>query len=148
VGSRKGLHRISLPPLRIHEVDGSPDLTPVFSLRVTNSSLTDLGGGSADLNTSGGGNNSVVTKITTYTITTADRTILANASGGAFVITLPTAVGNTGLVFTVKKIDATANVVTLDGAGAETIDGAANYALTVQYESVDVVSDGVGWNIV
>ncbi len=43
------------------------------------------------------------------------------------------------------KTDATANVVTIDGAGSETINGVANSTLTSQYQSLTVVSNGVVW---
>jgi hypothetical protein len=39
-------------------------------------------------------------------------------------MTLPTAASSTGKVFYIKKIDSSANSVIIDGAGAETIDGA------------------------
>jgi len=136
-----------MPPLRVREADGSPDVIPVWDISVTNTTLTDNGGGSVDLNTVGGGTGSTSTVTTTYTITTSDRYIFADASGGAFTITLPTAASSSGLKFTIKKIDSSANAVTVDGDGAETIDSAANYALTVQFESIDVVSDGTEWHI-
>lgn len=73
------------------------------------------------------------------------QTILVDASGGAVTVNLPTTSGQTTLRYEVKKIDASANAVTLDGAGAETIDGAATYPLTVQWQSVTVESNGSAW---
>jgi len=46
------------------------------------------------------------------------------------------------------KIDASANAVVIDGAGAETIDGAATQTLIAQYDSLHVVSSGAEWFIV
>lgn len=74
-----------------------------------------------------------------------DYLILANATTGAIVLTLPGAAANNGRVLTVKKTDAGANTVTVDGSGAETIDGAATHVLALQYDTVTVISDGTGW---
>jgi hypothetical protein len=90
----------------------------------------------------------VATKTAAYTLTAADDTVLASAGGGAFTLTLPTAVGIAGRTYTVVKTDSSANAVTLDGNGAETINGAATYALSTQYARVTVRSDGAGWIIV
>ena len=86
------------------------------------------------------------TVTTTATISTATYT-RCNSSGGAFTVTLPTAVGITGRVYMVKKVDSSANAVTVDADGSETIDGAASYALTAQWDSVTVVSNGTNWEI-
>jgi hypothetical protein len=87
----------------------------------------------------------IVAKSGAYTITASDGVVIADASGGAFTITLPTAVGIAGRVYRVKKIDATANAVTIDADGAETIDGGATATLAVQYEAITIVSDGTEW---
>ena len=63
-------------------------------------------------------------------------------------ITLPTAVGITGRVYTVKKVDSGAGTATLDANGTETIDGSLTYVLVNQYQYVVVVSDGANWVIV
>ncbi|HSC14498.1 MAG TPA: hypothetical protein VLI71_05235, partial [Gammaproteobacteria bacterium] len=52
------------------------------------------------------------------------------------------------LKLTVKKIDATANAVTIDGDGAETIDGAATQSLPAQWNAKTVQSNGVAWFII
>lgn len=87
----------------------------------------------------------VATKTTTYTALLSDGVILGNATGGAFSVTLPTAVGYTGLRFIVKKIDASANAVTIATTSAQTIDGAATVSLTAQWQVQEVVSDGANW---
>lgn len=88
----------------------------------------------------------VTEKTANYTAATTDTVILCDATAGAFTITLPTAVGNTGKVFEIKKIDA-ANDVTVDGDGTETIDDGTTAVLTVQYEAITIVSDGDEWFI-
>lgn len=70
-----------------------------------------------------------------------------NATGGAFTITLPTAAGRIGQMFFFKKIDASANAITIARSGAETIDGATSQSLSTQYQAITVVSDGTNWYI-
>ena len=49
----------------------------------------------------------------------------ADATSGALnTMTLPTAAGITGQTYTIKKIDSTANTVTIACTGGQTIDGA------------------------
>ncbi|OIO40628.1 hypothetical protein AUJ10_02640, partial [Candidatus Pacearchaeota archaeon CG1_02_31_27] len=83
-----------------------------------------------------------------YTVTISDSVITGDATTAAFSITLPTAVGITGRQYTFKKIDTSANAVTIDGAETETIDGAATYDLSAQWKYVTIVSDGTNWLIV
>lgn len=89
----------------------------------------------------------VVSKVALYTagITQADKVIIC--STGSFAITLPTAVGNSGLTKTIKNISA-ATTITVTPNGAETIDGAATVALSNRYDSITVISDGANWYIV
>lgn len=90
----------------------------------------------------------VVTKTGTYTATSADDIVLCNAAA-AFTLTLPPAASNAGKVLELKKTDASlANLVTIDGNGSETIDGALTTTLATQYEAIIIVCDGTGWNIV
>lgn len=85
---------------------------------------------------------------TDYTSTDLDSVVLVNATSGAKDITLPSASVVTGKQLKYKKTDASANAVTISGAGSETIDGSASYALTAQYKYVAIVSDGYNWYIV
>lgn len=93
------------------------------------------------------GNLSTTSKTGAYTATDSDDVILCSASGGAFTITLPTAVGISGRVYHIKKTDSSTNAVTIAGNGSETIDGATTQTLTIQYESMSVVSDGSNWSV-
>jgi formylmethanofuran:tetrahydromethanopterin formyltransferase len=74
------------------------------------------------------------------TITTDDYVIIADATAGAIVLTLPNAA--TGGEHVVKKIDGSANTVTVDGLGGQQINGAPTYVLTAINETVRVVADG------
>lgn len=77
-----------------------------------------------------------------------DDIILMNAVGGALTVNLPSAASAAGKVFYIKKTDASGNSVTIDASGGETIDGALTVALTTQYQSRTIVSDGTQWWII
>ncbi len=92
---------------------------------------------------------SIYTKTTTYTITINDSIILVQSAGGAFTMTLPAASTAKGQILIIKKIDADANAVTLDGDGAETIDGqATNAEIDANYDMLMLICDGSEWHIV
>lgn len=80
-----------------------------------------------------------------YTATQADKLILVDASGGPVTITLPQASIVDGQEYTIKKIDASSNTVTIDGNAAELIDEATTQALSNQYEALTVQCDGTEW---
>lgn len=101
----------------------------------------------SNVDINGGIQLNLVTKTGAYTATASDYTILCNAVGGAFTITLPAAASHTGRIYNIKKIDSSANAVTVDGNGGETIDGGVTAILTVQYESITIQSDGSNWHI-
>lgn len=90
-----------------------------------------------------------ISKATSYTITTDDLGYIVNvnATGGAVTITLPTAssAGNGGIV-TVRKVDSSANAVTINVTGAATIDGSSSLTLSRQYDRMAISSDGANWN--
>jgi hypothetical protein len=88
----------------------------------------------------------VANKTANYTVTTSDDYITANTSGGAFTLTLPTAVGNTGKVFRFKLVTA-GNILTIDGDGSETIDGLAAYKMGTQNDYLEIVSNGTNWKV-
>lgn len=81
----------------------------------------------------------------TYAAT--DYLILWDATSGNLVATLPTAVGNAGQQYVAKKIDSSANTVTVTPDGSEKIDGASTKVLTIQYQSITLTSNNVGWVI-
>lgn len=71
-----------------------------------------------------------------------------DASGAAVTITLPTAESIAGQTFIIRKSDSSANAVTIDGYSSETINGAATVAMTAQYTSYTIMSDGTNWMVV
>ena len=91
---------------------------------------------------------STSTKTTNYTIATSDTVVLADATAGVIVITLPVASTASGYRFFVKKIDSSANTVTITRSGADTIDGGTTAVISVQYTSITIVSNGTNWFII
>jgi hypothetical protein len=88
---------------------------------------------------------SVVTKTTTYLITSADDFIRGDMTGGGFTVTLPAAV--VGRIYRVKLVVAGGNL-TIACDGAETIDGSATKVLTSLNESVTLIGISGGWNLI
>ncbi|MEZ7523998.1 hypothetical protein [Burkholderia vietnamiensis] len=86
------------------------------------------------------------TKTGAYTATANDYTIRADGTTGAFSVTLE-ASPVTGQIHVVKKIDSSANAITVSGNG-KNIDGAASVSLTTQYQSVRVQYNGTTWDVI
>ena len=78
--------------------------------------------------------------------------ILANAIDNAITIHLPPILEaydlQLGRQLIIKKIDSTANVVTIDANESETIDGATTQTLTSQYDTIRIVCNGLTWYII
>ncbi len=84
----------------------------------------------------------------TYAILASDEFIPCNVSGGAFTATLPTAVGATGKIYKIKRMDQTlGTALTIATTSAQTIDGSTTTTLDTQYEMLEVMSDGSNWHI-
>jgi hypothetical protein len=90
-----------------------------------------------------------------YTITDADNTILANATGGGFTVTLPApnaigATSNVGRIYTIKKIGTgdIDNPITIVSAGGANIEGGATYMIYNDWTFITVQTDGTAWYIV
>lgn len=93
----------------------------------------------------GGFRANLVTKTGNYTTTADDYTINCDASGASRTITLIDIASYPRGIYKIKKIDSSANTVTVDGDGSETIDGALTAVLTAQYESITVQNDTTEW---
>lgn len=86
------------------------------------------------------------TKTSNYTATAADYTIRCDSTSGALTITLPTAVGNTGKLYNIKKV-AGGNNVTIATTSSQTIDGSLTIVIQNTYDTITVQSNGTGWDI-
>ena len=86
--------------------------------------------------------------LTTTVLDTSDdgKLVTADATSGAFIITLPAAAtaGN-GYEVTVQKVDSSTNIVTVDANGAETINGISDLDLPDQYAAAIFRCDGTEW---
>lgn len=84
----------------------------------------------------------VVTKTSAYTAAYGDL-VLADASAGAFAVTLP-AVASGKQKVTVKKKDSSTNAVTVSPQSG-TIDGSASIPISTLNVSRDFITDGTNW---
>jgi hypothetical protein len=90
----------------------------------------------------------VVTVTAAYTMLATDYTILADATAGSFEILLADAEAVPGQLFNIKRIDDSANEVTLTTTKGQAIDDYASGALGLtENESFAVQSDGLTWRI-
>lgn len=102
-----------------------------------------------EMKAEGGSKGAHTSVTTTYTVTSQDRFIGANATAGAFTITLPAAaIVGSGFIVGIGKEDATANAVTIDGNSTETIGGSQTYVLNIRYQGIEIESNGTNWNII
>lgn len=96
----------------------------------------------------GGGGAMTVQAISAVGTADSDENLLAVCTGTTYTVTLPSAatVGS-GHRTTVKR--KSSGTITLDGASADTIDGAATFDLDASDMAVSLVSDGTSnWHIV
>jgi hypothetical protein len=95
-------------------------------------------------------NGSVAAKVTTvtgtYSIQSDDAVVICNNTT-SFTVTLPSAVGITGRIYTIKNID-TGNVTIATTAG-QTIDGAASSDVILDQKNIvlQVMSNGTNWYV-
>jgi len=88
-------------------------------------------------------------KTADYTVLSSDdnAVISMDASGGAKTFNLPAvATTSTGFVVVLRKSDSSSNAVTIDGNGAETINGATTLTLGVQYAAAVLINTGSVWH--
>jgi hypothetical protein len=84
----------------------------------------------------------------TDSLVTTDTTLLCDCTSNDISLTIPTSSSDySGNRYEIKKIDSSANTVTITPT-SRTIDGAATATITTQYESITIVSDGTNWFIV
>jgi hypothetical protein len=116
---------------------------------VTRNGWLGIGTGTPNTTLQVNGGFSVGTKMVTknFSMTSSDFAVLVNAGVEALKVTLPTA-DNTGQVVLVKKVDASANDVTVNALIGNTIEGKSSMTLSAQYDSVTLIAGGNGvWYI-
>lgn len=90
----------------------------------------------------------VSTKTSNYTLMLTDFVILGDCTSAAFTLSLPTAATGVGRIYFLKKIDSSANVLTVQANGAELIDGNNTFLLPSQWQCITIVSSGTAWYII
>ncbi|RTZ10704.1 hypothetical protein EKM05_02065 [Flavobacterium sp. GSP27] len=89
---------------------------------------------------------SVVTKTASYVIVDSDSTVLCNATGGGFTVSLPDAAINSGKTFIISKTDTSDNALTFSPSlkfAEGVLVSVLNYTKTLK-----VQSDGTSWVVV
>ena len=84
---------------------------------------------------------------TLYSVTNNNATILVNHPIAPFGVVLPSASTVVGQQYQIKKIDSSANAVTVSTTSSQTIDGNLTYSLATIYKSVTLQSDGSNYYI-
>lgn len=84
----------------------------------------------------------------TGNVVSGDYLLICNATGGAITMALPPAALVPGRIYVFKRINSGANAVVIDPNASETIDGAATYTLSAQWNSVTIMSNGTAWFII
>ena len=84
---------------------------------------------------------------TVYSATNNNATILVNHPSAPFGVLLPSANTVVGQQYQIKKIDSSANAVTVSTTSSQTIDGNLTYSLATIYKSVTLQSDGSNYYI-
>lgn len=84
---------------------------------------------------------SIVTKNAAYTVTDADDIILVDASGGPVTITLHDPDTAAVKRYSIKKIDSSTNLVTIDVTTGDNIDGDLTQIIGAQNQSLDLIPD-------
>lgn len=81
----------------------------------------------------------------TVTLDTEDTVKGINAAAGNTTVNLPAVSTVTKKTYWIKKIDSSANTVTIDPDGSETIDGASTLVLSSQWDYAVIISTGTTW---
>jgi len=82
----------------------------------------------------------------TYSISAADKVVMANASAGPILVTLPSLTGVCSTTISrevlVFKTDTSMNAVTVKGVDSQTINGQATFALSTRYSLARLIGHG------
>lgn len=92
-----------------------------------------------------GQNLRIKTVTANYTAVGTEDIILVDATSGAVTVTLPSAIGISGKALQIKKIDSSANAVTINTTGGQLIDLFSTFTLLMPSDYCDVCSSGTNW---
>ena len=136
---------------------GSVTSIPVANVDTTGITLPYAGSGitfpdGSFQGSAGGAANVVVIGGATYAMTSTDRFVGVDYSGGSVTLTLPSAASCTlGTTLIIKDVggNATANNIDINAQGGDLIDGAASQSITQDYNSYTLIySRANTWSIV
>ena len=84
---------------------------------------------------------------TAYQMTIGDGVIRANTTSAGFTVTLQPSATVKGQVVHIKKTSTDGNTLTVDGSGAELIDGSATLAWATARLNHTFYANGTGWDV-
>ncbi len=84
----------------------------------------------------------------TISLGSSDVICIADATSGTITYNLPAAASSTGQRLYIKKTDSSANGVTIQANGAETIDGNNQKVINTANQCLTVACDGTAWYII
>lgn len=89
-----------------------------------------------------------VAQSSSFTAAVTSKNVVYLLTGaGSYTINLPGCAGNMGQVYTFIKSDSNANVYTLDGSAAETIQGRATQDIVCRFDQLMIYCTGTEWLI-
>jgi len=90
----------------------------------------------------------VSSKSASFTLS-GEMVILVDASACDITLTLPSAADYLHKVYTIKKVDSSGHSITIEGdEDTETIDGEESITLSLQYQYITIICDGLDWHII
>ena len=81
---------------------------------------------------------------TPVTLLVSEQGFIECNSASAITLNLPTAIGNTGLSYSITSINT--GTVTIEPNGSETLQGDTNFDL-YEDENLQIVSNGTNWTV-
>jgi hypothetical protein len=90
----------------------------------------------------------ITTVSTDLTLDATHSIIVCNNGAISKTITLPTALGIKGRIYTIKRSDTSTASITIATTALQSIDGELNILLTRAKRSVSLISDGTNWKII
>jgi fibronectin-binding autotransporter adhesin len=132
---------------------GSGGADPVLATLTAGTGIAIANGAGSITISSSGTTNITVTPLThaasPYTVLSTDDFLAITGSVGTFTVKLPNAPA-TGKVYIIKDsngVAATDNIAVTTVGGAVTIDGQTTYTMATNYQSIQVVFDGTGYEV-
>lgn len=86
----------------------------------------------------------ITTVATSYAVTSADRGKLVNVNGGSGVTVTTPSAASVGSTFCFGLVNTSANAITLDGSGAQTVNGSATLTIPIGAAAL-LNTDGSNW---